>query len=196
MLAALDAAAALRRHASGEPKQTPEQQQQQQDEQQQDEQQQPGQGKSQDADSPGGASNADQASPERPMEATSAERRSRNPLLRAQMEQLQQLRGETRMIEQHHGDPLPPWQRWVVGIFGGWLQGIISDLMRSRIEEDFDVREWLDGAKDAFWISELFLVREFELACTCAQRMTCATWRVVVCTGTAASCHSPPSTHT
>lgn len=66
-------------------------------------------------------------------------------------EQITQLRSQSTVMEQTMPDPLPWWQRALVDRFGAWVQTLYSDFLRARVEREFELEEFLEGAKDAFW---------------------------------------------
>lgn len=67
-------------------------------------------------------------------------------------EQIIQLRSQSTVQEQTMADPLPWWQRALVDRFGAWVQTFYADFLRSRVEKEFELQEFLEGAKDAFWM--------------------------------------------
>ncbi|KAG7672393.1 hypothetical protein Ndes2526B_g09095 [Nannochloris sp. 'desiccata'] len=79
-----------------------------------------------------------------------------NPVLDALrasiQEQIIQLRSQSTMMEQTMPDPLPWWQRALVDRFGAWVQTFYSDFLKARVEKEFELHEFLEGAKDAFWM--------------------------------------------
>ena len=67
-------------------------------------------------------------------------------------EQIIQLRSQSTVMEQTMDDHLPWWQRAIVERFGAWAQTFYADFLRSRVEKEFDLQDFLEGAKDAFWM--------------------------------------------
>lgn len=77
-------------------------------------------------------------------------------VLKAHMEQLRQLRSSSTVMERTLTDPLATWARTLSNSFGSWFQGIVADVLMVKVEKEFDLQEWLEGAKDAFWMGECF----------------------------------------
>jgi hypothetical protein len=79
-----------------------------------------------------------------------------NPVLDALrasiQEQIIQLRSQSTVLEQTMPDPLLWWQRSFVDRFGAWVQTLYADFLKSRVEKEFELQEFLEGAKDAFWM--------------------------------------------
>ena len=48
-------------------------------------------------------------------------------------------------------DSLPPWQRLFVNTFAQWFQSYFAEFIQVKIEREFDLHDFLEGAKDAFW---------------------------------------------
>ena len=75
-------------------------------------------------------------------------------LLKAHIEQLKQLRSSSRVMESKLSDPLAKWARALSDRFGFWFQGIVADVLTAKVDSQFDLQDWLEGAKDAFWMGE------------------------------------------
>jgi hypothetical protein len=52
--------------------------------------------------------------------------------------------------------PRNPIWAWIEDTLIGQWQNMIGSFVRTRVEEGFDVEEWLEGAKDAFWAVHRF----------------------------------------
>ena len=98
----------------------------------------------------------EEATPGKPEATTSEDERPPNPILEALREQIKmqmmQLRSQSTMLEQTMEDTLPPWQRGIVDRFTQWFQHYFADFIRQKIEKEFELNEFLEGAKDAFWM--------------------------------------------
>jgi hypothetical protein len=80
-------------------------------------------------------------------------------LLKAHIEQLKQLRSSSRVMESKLSDPLAKWARALSDRFGSWFQGIVADVLTAKVDSQFDLHDWLEGAKDAFWMGEFLLAQ-------------------------------------
>jgi hypothetical protein len=67
-------------------------------------------------------------------------------------EQIIQLKSQSTMTEQIYQDHLPWWQRSIVEKFGAWVQTWYEDFLKARVEKEFELQEFLEGSKDAFWM--------------------------------------------
>jgi hypothetical protein len=87
-----------------------------------------------------------------------------NPVLAALrasiQEQILQLKSQSTMMEQTMPDPLPWWQRALSDKFGAWVQNFYADFLRSRVDKEFELQEFLEGAKDAFWMVHQLIGQE------------------------------------
>lgn len=52
--------------------------------------------------------------------------------------------------------PRNPIWAWIEDMLIGQWQNMIGSFVKTRVEEGFDVDEWLEGAKDAFWAVHRF----------------------------------------
>eukprot|EP00887_Chlorella_sp_A99_P006602 scaffold3.g6602.t1 len=72
--------------------------------------------------------------------------------LQAHVEQLQQLKGATRVQQQTLGGEGSSVLSWIATLFGGWMQNLLEGFVRERVERSFAATEFLEGAKDAYFI--------------------------------------------
>lgn len=97
-------------------------------------------------------------------ETTSHDQPKSNPIIEALRAQIQQqmiqLRSQSTVLEQTMDDPLPHWQRSLVDRFGAWFQHYFADFIRVKIEKQFELNEFLEGAKDAFWMVHHLMGKE------------------------------------
>ncbi|KAL4436837.1 hypothetical protein ABPG75_003976 [Micractinium tetrahymenae] len=69
----------------------------------------------------------------------------------------------TTVQRQEVGGPPTWWQQLINLTLGAWVQHVIGELIRSRVEKEFDVKEFLEGAKDAFHtVHELMAAEDWE----------------------------------
>jgi len=52
--------------------------------------------------------------------------------------------------------PRNPVWAWIEDMLIGQWQNMIGSFIKTRVEEGFDIEEWLEGAKDAFWAVHRF----------------------------------------
>jgi len=71
-----------------------------------------------------------------------------------------QMHGPGFIVEQSLEDHLAPWLRFLLTMFGSWVQRWSSDFIKARIETEFDVSEWLEGAKDAYWTVHSLMAKD------------------------------------
>ncbi|GAB4824150.1 hypothetical protein N2152v2_011196 [Parachlorella kessleri] len=88
----------------------------------------------------------------------------KNPHLQKYLESLRQLKGTTTLQKQVIGEPEAPWwYQLVIGLFERWLQRWASQVIRARVDEEFTIEEFLEGAKDAYWmVNHLLSNDDFE----------------------------------
>ena len=82
-------------------------------------------------------------------------------LLKSQIRlQITQLRASSSTVQQTLEDHLPSWQRALSDRFGLWFQWFFADFLKNKIEKEFDLNHFLEGAKDAFWIVHRLIGQE------------------------------------
>lgn len=88
---------------------------------------------------------------QQPEASSSSPSSGQKKLLDQHIQQLQQLRGSTKVMRQTMSDDFPPWQAWIYNAIGAKIQSWITAFIQTRIETDFNLEETLEAALDAFW---------------------------------------------
>lgn len=81
-------------------------------------------------------------------------------LLNQHVQQLQQLRGSTKVMKQTLTDNFAPWEQWIYRKVGSMLQNWIAGFIKTRIETEFNVEDTVEGSLDAFWTFHQLVAKE------------------------------------
>ncbi|PSC74594.1 Swr1 complex bromodomain subunit Brf1 isoform A [Micractinium conductrix] len=110
---------------------------------------------------PGGDGSADQAGSTQAPPSWTIDKD--NPELQKYIQQLKQLKGSTTLQKQQAGSEPTLLDGILQATVAKWVQGWIANFVRGRIETEFDVTEFVEGAKDALYtVHELLAEEDWE----------------------------------